>query len=378
MPYLRQDRKWKTETITEGTTFSEALPENGILSHILVHVWKYNNNNMYDRPKRMIHDHLTKIVVKANGVENFKDVWGPTAIAEYMLQYKKLPPSIIDEMSGNYQRECIPIMFGRYLGDKQYGLDLSKFGETRLEITNDFALADLQATTNIYYDIDMYFWERLAAPPNFIGSSQISSHTWNGNSQEHTFKVPKKFKVRRILLGCESNPTDGTSAPADRSHDSLKYLKYTYKTGSLVHFDDDLFRNDQDPMWGYPDFVTVEKLVEPRTSYRVDTMIDRPISVQVTPAYSADPGEVTPITFCQFVDRWATYRRAVAGYQGRLLATGYGALSHKCIHEDEPDDETGWLDPDVEADVEVKCGNRSSDGDTGTIRFITQHLRANS
>jgi len=378
MPYLRQDRKWKAETQTAATTFSEALPEAGILSAILIHARVYNASPMYDRPKRMIHDHLTKLVVKADGVESFKDVWGPTAVAEWMLQYKKLPPGIIDEMSSNYQRQTIALLFGRHFADKQYALNLANFGETRLEITNDFTTSDINSATSIWYDIDLYFWERLSPPANFLGTSQISSHTWTGNDQEKVFKVPKKYKVRRILLGCESYPSDGTSAPSNKSFRNLRYLEYSYKSGALVHFDDDLYRNDQDHMWGYPDYCEIEKLVEPRTGYYVDTLIDRPIKYLCTPSYSSDPGADTPITLDQRMERWLTYRRAAAGYQGRLIASGYGALSHKCIHEDDPDDETGWLDPDAESDVEVKCGNSSSGGSSGTVRFITQHLRSNT
>jgi len=374
--YFRQDRKWKNATQTVATTFSEALPEKGILDSILLTVRIYNASAMYDRPKRMPHDLLSSIVVKADGIKSFKDVWGPTVIAEWMLQYGRLPPGFIDEMSANYQTEVIPILFGRRWKDGQFGLDLSKYGETRLEITNAFASADLQSTTSIWYDIDLWFLEEAAAPPNYIGSSQISTHTWTGNSQEHTFKVPKGNKVRRILLGCESYPTDGTSAPSNKEFRNLRYLKYTYKTGNLVLRDDDLYRQDQDQLWGFPDYCEVIKCVEPRTSYYVDTLIARPTSVQVTPAYSSDPTVDTELTFDQRMERWLAYRRADAGYQGRMHAAGYGPLSHLCLHEDDPDELKGYLDPDAMGDVEVKVGNSSSGGSSGIIRFITQHVRA--
>jgi len=378
MPYFRQDRKWKAETQTAGTTFSEALPAAGILDAILLTVRVQNSSAMYDRPKRMIHDHLTKIVVKADGVESFKDVWGPTLIAEWMLQYGRLPPGFIDEMSANYQTEVFPILFGRRFKDGEFGLDLSKFGETRLEITNDYASADLQSDTSIAFDIDLWFLENAVAPANFIGTSQISSHTWTGNSQEWTFKAPKKYKVRRILLGCESYPSDGTSAPSNKEFRNLRLLKYSYLTGTKIHFDDDLYRSDQDALWGFPDYCEVTKNLEPRVGYYVDTLIARPSVFKVTPSYSADPGSDYPCVVDQRMERWLAVRRMTAGIQGRMYAAGYGPLSHICLHEDKPDELAGYLDPSALADVEAKVGNSSSGGSSGTIRFITEHVRRNA
>jgi len=376
--YFRQDRKWKNETQTEATTFSEALPDAGILDSILLTVRVKNNSALYDQAKRNIWDHITKIVVKADGVEAFKDVWGPTLLAEYAIQYGRLPPGYIDEMSANYQTLVFPILFGRKWKDGGFALDLSKFGETRLEITNDYTTSELDATKNIWFDIDLWFLENAARPPNFIGTSQISSHTWTGNSQEKTFKVPTKYKVRRIFLGCESFMSAATSSQTNKAWRNLRYLKYTYKSGSLVLRDkDDLYRMDQDNLWGYPDFVEVLKNIEPRTGYYYDSGICRPQIVEVTPAYSSDPGSDLEICVDQRMERMLAVRRADAGYQGRLYAAGYGVLDHLCIHEDYPDSIEGYLDPLALADVEVLVGNSDSGGSSGIIRFITEHIRAN-
>jgi len=376
--YFRQDRKWKAETITEGTTFDEVLPAAGILDSIMVTVRIYNTSPMYDRLKPNIWDHLTDIVIKADGIEAPYDVWGPTLLAAHGVEYGRMPPGFIDLMSSNYQTLCFPILFGRRFKDGRYGLDLSKFGETRLQITNDFATADLQATKNIWFDVDLLFLENAAKPANYIGMNQISSHTWTGNDQNHTFKVPTKYKVRRIFLGCESFRTSATGSQGNKAWRNLRYLTYSYKTGTIVPINrDDLYRSDQDNLWGYPDFVEVFKNVEPRTGYTEDVGLARPVIYNVSPSYSADPGSDLELTLDQRSERLLAYRRADDGYQGRLYAAGYGVMDHLCIHEDMPDDESGYLDPKALADVEVKVENSSSGGSSGIIRFITQVLRSN-
>jgi hypothetical protein len=375
--HFRLQRFKQSEVLTEGTTWSEELPGAGVLDHILATFRVYNNGAQYDRAKPHIWDHLSKIVVKGDGVESAFDAWGQTVLAEYAVQYGKLPPGYIDLMSSNYQSLAFPIMFGRKLKDGKMGLDLSKFKDLRLELTNDWVVGDLQATKNIWLDLDLYFLENAPVPANYIGTSQIASHTWTANSQKYTFKVPTKYPVRRIFLGCESWRSDGQGAQSSKAYRNLRYLKYTYKSGSIVVKDDDLFRNDQDQLWGHPDFVEVLLNAEPRTDYTVDVGLCRPTVFLATPSYSADPGSDTELTVDQRMERLLKWRRADAGFQARVYAAGYGVMDHICLHEDDPDDTGGYLNPATMADVEVEVGNNSASASDGTIRFITQHLRSN-
>jgi len=376
--YFRQQRFKKNENILEGTTFSEELPSAGILDAILLTVRIYNAAAAYDVVKPNIWDHITKIVVKGDGFDNLFDAWGQTVLAQYGVTHKKLPPGFIDTMSSNYQTLVFPIMFGRKIQDGAMGLDLSKYGTVHLEVTQDWATADLQATKSIWYDVDLWYLEDTAKPGQFISTNQIDSHTWTANDQEFAFKVPKKRKVRRMYLGCESYRTSATGSQGNKAWRNLRYLTYTYKSGGLVLRDrDDLYRSDQDNLWGYPDWCEVYKNVEPRTGYTEDVGLCRPVVVNATPSYSADPGSDLELTLDQRMERLQTWRRADAGFQGRLYAAGYGVMDHLCIHEDLVDSPESYLDPDAKADVEVKVGNSTSGGTTGTIRFITETLRLN-
>jgi len=368
---------YKTETLTAGKTWSDVLPSGGLLDHILATVRIKNNSAQYSSPEPMILDHITKIEVKGNGKQPFKDYWGQTCLAEFAYATGRIPPSLPDVMSANYQTQTFPILFGTKPFDGGYALDLSKPSEVRLDISNDFESDDYDGST-IQLDVDLYFVEEPKTTiDKFFQTYEKTANTWTAADQTKTFEVPSEDVVRRIFLGCESARTSATDAQANKAWRNLRYLKYTYNSGSIVVRDDDLFRHDQDILWGYPDKIATEALLEARTDYYVDTMLCRPIHVVIGSAYSADPGSDQAITFDQRVERFLKFRRVTtAGMQARMSAEGYGPFDHLCIHEDQPDTPEGYLAAASKKKVEVEVGNSSSGGSSGTIRFALQTLRS--
>jgi hypothetical protein len=358
--------------MSRASTWSDTLPASGYLDHAIIRVRTKNYSNQYDIAKQMQYDHLTKFKVSGDGKEPFIDVWGPTVLAHYCLNQGTMFPGVIDVMSANYTQIEYVLMFGRKLFDGQLALDLSKISETRLDITNDFLTTDYDSTSSIELDIDLMFLEDPpAAPPGYLQLYEHSTKTWNAASQKHTFKVPTVDRIRRIMLGCESYRTSGTGRQTDKPHKSLRYLKYMHKSGKVILQDNDLFRNDQDAMWGYPDEIETFGLGEARTGYTFDTMLCRPRQVVAQAAYTSDPGSASDLVLDAYVERWLAIRRSgTAGNQMRWAAKGYGILDHLCLHEDNPDQPSRYIDPNALRDVEVEVGNNASGGSTGTIRFI--------
>jgi len=379
MVYHWHKRHFKTETLTANTTFSEVLPTGGILDHIVATIRMKNNSAQYSSPEPLILDHVSKIEVKGDGKQPYKDYWGQTCLAEYALAHGRIAPGVLDVMSANYQTQSFPIMFGRRLFDGEFGLDLGKISETRLEITNDVQSDDYDGAT-LTLDVDLWFVSEAAKPiVHFLQTYQKSTHTWTANDQKKTFEVPTEDIVRRIYLGCKSARTSATGAQDNKAWRNIRYLKYTYKSGSMVLRDDDLYRSDQDNLWGYPDKIQTGGLLEARTDYYFDTMLCRPVDLAVVPAYSSDPGSTSDIVMDQRVERFLKFRRsAVAGNQARFMAAGYGPYDHLMIREDHIDDVDHYLKAgaDDRKKVEIEVGNSSSGGSSGNIRFVLQSLRA--
>jgi len=368
----RLDRKYKSEVMSRASTWSDVLPRSGQLDHALLSIYTKNYSNQYDVAKQNQYDHITKIVVKAGGKDPFKDYWGPTALAEYCLNTGKMFPGLVDVMSANYQRIQYPILFGRKPFDEKMGLVLDKEPEVRLEVTNDFSTTEYDSDTSIYLDVDLWFLDDPVTPPmGYLQTYEHSAHTWSAASQTHKFKVPALDRLRRIYLGCESYRSSGTGSQSSKTYRSLRYLTYTQRSGKDVLRDDDLYRNDQDTMWGYPDEIETYGMGEARTGYTLDTMLTRPRQFLAVPSYSSDPGATSDLVVDQRAERYLTIRRsATAGNQLRWTAKGYGILDHLCIHEDEPDDPARYVDPNMLKDVEVEVGNHTSGATDGTIRFI--------
>ena len=375
--HFRHERYYKTVTLTANDTWSDVLPTGGLLDHILATIRMKNNNAQYSSPQPLIHDHVTKIEVKGDGKEPFKDYWGQTCLFEYAMAAKRPAPGFHDVMSGNYQTQTFPILFGRYPFDGEYALDLSRPSETRIDITNDVQSDDYDGAT-LTLDVDLWFLEEpKAVPANYFQTYEKTSNTWTAAEQENTFKVPTKDLIRRMYLGCESARTSATDTQANKAFRNLRYLKYTHMSGGLILRDDDLYRHDQDVLWGEPDVIETQGLLEARTDYYVDTMLCRPEQFVVVPAYSADPGATSDIVMDQRVERFLKFRRsAVAGNQARFTARGTGYMDHLMIDHSKPDSPDGYLNPADKKEVEILVGNSTSGGSSGKIRFILQTLKS--
>jgi len=372
MPKWRLDRKYKSEVMSRAAEWSDVLPKSGYLDHAICRIRTKNYSNQYDIAKQNQFEHFTKFKVSGDGKEPLKDMWGSTVLAEYMLNTGKMFPGVLDVMSANYQQIEYILQFGRKPFDGRMALDLEKISETRLGITNDLLTTDYDATDSILLDVDLWFLDDPITPPlGYLQTYEHSTNTWTANSQKKTYKVPTKEKIRRIYLAAESYRSSGTGSPSTKPHRNIRYVKYTHRSGKDVLRDDDLFRNDQDTLWGYPDEIETYGMGEARTGYTFDSLLTRPISVVAVPSYSADPGATSDLVIDQRTERHLTIRRsATAGNQFRWQAKGYGPMSHLCIHEDNPDEPSSYIDPNALKDVEVEVGNSTSGASDGTVRFI--------
>lgn len=136
--------------------------------------------------------------------------------------------------SNTPHRQWIPIHFGRKLMDELYGLDLSKYDQVTLKVTNDASSTEF--TTDINITVIAY-WLRDAMAP-FAG--HFREEVWKSwlpvaAAIEYT-NLPVGLPIRRLLL--EARPAVDT---ADCKNNStmialMDDIEFTFKTGQVRVF----------------------------------------------------------------------------------------------------------------------------------------------
>lgn len=140
-----------------------------------------------------------------------------------------------EELSGS-QAEGAMILFGRYLYDKIYALDPTKFVNPQIRVTINLAAVRAVGATgflsgNFSLNIIARIMEGIEAPPlGFISSKEI--YSWApAASGDETIDLPRDYPYRSLLLGTYTKYSD--------IEITLKHLKLTLDEGKAIPFDVD-------------------------------------------------------------------------------------------------------------------------------------------
>jgi len=196
---------WQRELLRDGVsmTFNQTheidLPKSGQLGSLALYVRSAANagalTSLY---KRLLIDYISKIEVIGDGSEIIKSFDGKQALASAFYDDGVEPLGKWGNYSGVTHRQIIPIHFGRQFFDELYGLDLSRFNQVTLKITND--ATSTQFTTGVTLSV-VAFWLRDAVSP-FAG--YFREEVWKAwapaNAAVEYSILPIALPIRRILL----------------------------------------------------------------------------------------------------------------------------------------------------------------------------------
>jgi hypothetical protein len=132
LEYLRENT-----TMVRGQTFRIDLPESGLLSCIALSVTGNctPNATLVDINWRL-QDLMRRIEVIGNGATVIKSYDWKNADFFHWLHCGNSPMNTWRNYAANSQMEYLMLLFGRYPGDPDYGLDLSKWDNVELRVTN--------------------------------------------------------------------------------------------------------------------------------------------------------------------------------------------------------------------------------------------------
>ena len=212
--YLRE-----AATMTRGQTYRIDLPETGLLSALVCEISAdaASGYGLSGGDWRLM-DKLGLVEVIGNGATVIKSLQFNALQFFAWLHQGVVPPHFWRNYATNTQFEYCVFLFGRYMKDPDYGLDLSRWDNVELRITNDAAAAD--HGTDLSIDIKQILLRE--GPGSFRG--YLRSETWRewttvtDETKYHT--LPVEFPISTLALQCIP-AVDGTTFIADTSPANL-------------------------------------------------------------------------------------------------------------------------------------------------------------
>ena len=232
MRFHREFLKKGISLSSDSQTLIYDLPKSGVLSGIFIRFQATNGaTSNQDNP---VFKNISKIEVIANGSEVIVSANAEDLIKIYHFLEGVRPPELISEVGGAKQFNVIPILFGRFLKDEEYGLDCSKFTSLDLRITYDLETVRSCGTTGFVsgsgvLDIIQYRAPKEKAPAvkGFIKTHEIKSFT-TAASGDKDIELPLGHPYMGLYVYCyESGVADGTD---------ITELKIDVEDGTLIPF----------------------------------------------------------------------------------------------------------------------------------------------
>jgi len=229
---------WQREILRSGVsmtfnqTFELDLPKNGLLGSLVLYLRSPQNAQPFLTAVRWrLLDYISKIEVIGDGAEVIKSFDGRQALASAYFDDLVLPTSMWRHYSNTPHRQWIPIHFGRWIMDELAGLDLSRFNQVTLKITN--IATSTEFTTDITLDVVAY-WVRESAG-SFLGYLREEEwRVWDPAAGTVEYNdLPVSLPIRRILL--RNRPGVDTADVKNNSsmHRLMSDIDFTFRTGQV-------------------------------------------------------------------------------------------------------------------------------------------------
>ena len=372
--FWQHEYEREASAMTLPSTFQLDLPENGLLGSILL---RFTGTQAMGYGQgaadwRII-DKLTKFVILANGATIIKSLTGLQAQALSVLDQGVMPPSVWQNYATNMQTEYVLINFGRKLYDRDYGLDLARFKNIELQITNDAAAASF---SDITVSI-MAIYLRDAPAGNFKGYMRSEEwRSWTTVMDETKYlDLPTEHILRRVLF--QAIPElDADFVGKTGMNNLMDDIEFSLDTGVMrVHKGgiDDLMRMN------YYDLGAV--LFATGSAYQLaDDGIDISLGFVLGGAWGSgsQDGAVAATNTTLETGR-DSYTQKSETYEvdhpvGFLFAGITPFLCAQIRFDYDPDPAT-WLDPNARKTVECNIHTRShADADAGRNAVVLDRL----
>ena len=197
--FLQREYVRENVSMSLNETYKLDLPEHGLLTSLLIRL-SGSQASGYGQGMAdwRIIDRITKLAVLVNGATVCKSLTGYQVKALEYYDQGVIAPGDWRNYATNTQFEYLLINFGRYMGDADFGLDLSKFANVELQLTNDATASQFSDLTVSV--LGMYL--RAAPSGQFKGYLRTEEwRAWTTVTDDTKYnELPVEHIIRRILL----------------------------------------------------------------------------------------------------------------------------------------------------------------------------------
>lgn len=357
-----------------GETKSYILNTAGLVANIEV-VAKFTADvSQVNNQRQRIIDWLSKIEVIGDDTDVIMSLTG-RELAGLNFKHTGRPLTEFTSEENNVVNEVrLLLPFGKHPNDTENMLNLERWNQVELNITND------DSATGNFFDIGTYrirhreLKNPRTAPKSFFRTYQSREWTPISAMDEHTEKLPTRHPIRSIMLSVLPDYVDKATAYTSEAVDILDTIKLTYKGGDVVVYDnntEDLMRRNVDEMG----IAETYGIIGGNDGQFFDTMLGQTLNGSVSPiGWQAIPAAVL---------------LGVGGYTNtRLQLSEHGLDANQPINYtargaayglaywfdyDPQNDLTGLLDPSAQETVEIRVTSAQREG---KVKFVYEQVRA--
>jgi hypothetical protein len=177
---------WDRRTLIDQETQSSdaatrriALPRGGVLSALAI---QFRCQNGATAGEEALVDAIDRVEVVADGSNVLFSLEGSELHRWNWFWLKDIPPGIRDERASTQtQTMTLCVLFGRFIGDPRYSLNLANYRDVELRVQYSPTIAATSFTTGTFrIHVDMYIADRGAMPgprEGFLRTTQIFAFT---------------------------------------------------------------------------------------------------------------------------------------------------------------------------------------------------------
>jgi hypothetical protein len=252
-------KDWRYDTIvdpvalTDDDTDSLDLPSEGVISKIEIICSNVNAALIPASHRRRLAEHITNILLTGDTNDILHDLNAMQSRVFAMDTEMKIPPEAHRGYTAAAQSTTIPIYFGRYARDEAYGLDLAKWTNVKLALTNDFAAAFFDAGEGLVEVKALWTFDPDITPDYYLAKTMVDEQSVpTAGNWARPVILPVRFPIRRI--GVEGyiptlNSSTDVGNPKATLAESISEIKFTKKARKDVIWQDtlaQLFRFNED------------------------------------------------------------------------------------------------------------------------------------